>query len=226
MALPGNRSPPRGVPFTTVRYPVGGAAIRRLRWATVLVLGVAIGALLVLRPWDGDEPAPEPPPPAAAPAPRGAPFDLREAPWALQQDGSPALDTAPPARSLVFPPGVGYAQALRLIVQSARRDGGLPRAATPAGPLPPEVVIVRPASPREGLRLSLLAPFGWTPDTRLIRPVSYRLPPAVGLREASARLRGLATPGMALPPDIAVDVPRLEPCQIAVGTADDRPECP
>ncbi|MEQ8833677.1 MAG: hypothetical protein RIB67_04450 [Miltoncostaeaceae bacterium] len=190
----------------------------------MILAGIAIGALLVLRPWADDGPPPEPP--AAAPDLRGAPLDLRAAPWALQEGGSPALDTAPPTQSLVFPPGVGYAPALRLIVQSARQDGRVPAAATPAGPLPPEVVIVRPASPREGLRVSLLAPFGWTPDTRLIRPASLRLPAAVSLRGATARLRGLAVPGSPLPRGVAVDVPRLEPCQIAVGTPDDRPACP
>lgn len=188
--------------------------IRRFWWVPVVLIGIAIGVLLVERSTTPD------------PRPPGVSSDLRSAPWAQQPDGSPALDDAAARPSLLFPAGVTYGQALRLLVQSARQDGRMPSAATLADPLPPEVVVVRPDGPGEGLRLSLLAPFGWTPDTRVIRPASYRFPSGVDIRQATTRLREIARPGTPLPPDIAVDVPRLEPCQIAIGTPDRRPSCP
>jgi hypothetical protein len=119
---------------------------------------------------------------------------------------------------------VGYRDALEAVLLAALGRGEIPAGAVLAPPLPPEVVLVRPARAREGLRLSLTAPWGYDREGR-IRAPSVAVPDGwspARVRDAMAALHGV-------PPRVAaglrVDAPRLVPCQVAQGTPDDRPRC-
>jgi thiol-disulfide isomerase/thioredoxin len=83
---------------------------------------------------------------------------LASAPWLYARlDGSPAPVPHP---SLVFPPGVTYAEALDALVQTITMTGRLPGGTTLGPPLPEGAVLLRPADPEEGIALDLGAPFG------------------------------------------------------------------
>jgi len=190
---------------------------RDLAWvaalATVLIACLAI--LVWPIPWVGaGEGADTPPAP-----------DLRTAPWSAQPDGAPTIDEAPATASALFPAGVDYRQALWTLYVAARGDGTLPGDVIIAEPLPAEVVLVEAAAGQERLRVSLLAPFGWTPGARRIRAPSIRVPAGVTLAEVREVMAAVAAGDESKLSGIEVDVPRLLPCQVAVGTPHNRPPC-
>lgn len=151
--------------------------------------------------------------------------DLRAAPWAHQPDGSPIIDDTTILPSAVFPAGIDYPEALRALYLAARGDGRLPSEVQLMAPLPAEVVLVHAAAGQERLQVSLTAPFGWTIDTRRIRPPSLHLPAGTNPDQVSQLLMRLADPAAPLPAGVGVDVPSLTPCQVAVGTPQNRPSC-
>lgn len=149
--------------------------------------------------------------------------DLAKAAWVHSPDGSPTINQAALLPSAVFPTGVTYPAALRVIYEAGRTGSALPSEVEIADALPAEVVVVE--MNEERLRISLTAPFGWTADTRRVRPASIGIPghiPWARARMIAAQLRDPATP---LPDGVVVDVPRLEPCQVAIGTPHQRPSC-
>lgn len=150
---------------------------------------------------------------------------LADAPWASQDAGSPALDAATPLPSLRFAAGVSYAEALRRLYVAARTTGRPPADAELAAPLPLEVVYVESDDPAAGLRLSLTAPWGWTADTRVVRPPSVGLPAALTPDEARRRFEEARAGVRAIPEGGWVDVPLLDPCQVAKGAPERRPAC-
>ena len=153
------------------------------------------------------------------------PPDLRTAPWASQPDGSPTIDEVSEWPSVVFPVGVSYPSALRALYVASRTGGALPSGAHLGPPLPAEVVLVDPADQTGALRVSLLAPWGWSDDSRRIRPPSLRLPSDMPRDELQALIAEAMSPTAGLPRGVQVDVPALAPCQIAAGTPERRPSC-
>jgi hypothetical protein len=152
-------------------------------------------------------------------------IDVRAAPWADQSGGSPALADADRQPSIVFPPGVGYAEALDALFRSARAAGTTPRGTVVRDPLPARVVYVAPASRDEGLRLSLTAPFGWAGPEGRVLPPSVSLPGGLAPEEASRRIRAMLQSGAVLPEGGRVDVPLLPACAVADGTPEEAPPC-
>jgi hypothetical protein len=152
-------------------------------------------------------------------------IDVRQAPWAHQPDGSPAIADVEPQPSIAFPPGVDYAAALDALFRSARERGTTPSGTVVMDPLPPRVVYVAPDSRDEGLRLSLTAPFGWGGPEGLVLPPSVSLPGSLAPDEASRRIQAMVDAGAALPEGGRVDVPRLPACAVAKGTPEEAPPC-
>lgn len=183
----------------------------------ILALGLVLSITLIaeLRPGGGSG-AGESTPPAP---------DLRLAPWAAQPDGSPTIDETSGWPSAVFPAGVDYPDALHQLYVASRTDGALPDGAVLADELPAEVVVVEPAHQAAGVRVSLRAAWGWTTDTRQIRPPSLSVPAGTPRDDLDALIRVAMAPERGLPPEVSVDVPHLAACQIATGTPQDRPPC-
>lgn len=153
-------------------------------------------------------------------------YDVRETPWASQHDGAGTIDDVPMTPSALFPAGITYAEALTALYLASRGDGSLPPDTALVPPLPREVVVVEPLNgSMTGLRLSLLAPFGWTPDTRVVRHASLSIPGSLSDEEANEIVEALKTHPARLPDHVTVDVPTLVPCQIAHGSPERRPEC-
>lgn len=159
-------------------------------------------------------------------ADRSVAVSLADAPWAVQPDGSPRLDAVGLRPSLRFAPGVSYAEALHDLYVAARTTGVVPPGTIVEDPLPAEVVYVAPASSLGGIRLSLTAPWGWTPDERRIRPASVGLPGELAPEEATRRFAEARSGLNPIPRDGWVDVPKLADCQIAEATPENRPACP
>ncbi|MGD9573551.1 MAG: hypothetical protein AB7V62_16860 [Thermoleophilia bacterium] len=173
-----------------------------------LLLAACAGEPAAVGPGAGDDAAPP-----AAPA----------WPWAHQPDGAPLIGDVRPQRSLEFPPGTGYDEALTSLFIAARQ-GALPAEARLRDPLPAEVVYAEEADGR-GLRLSLTAPWGWVPSTGAIRAPSVSISGRLSPDEALAVARAMHEPGARpLPAGVAVDVPRLPPCQV-VTAGGKRPPC-
>lgn len=160
-------------------------------------------------------------PVADSPARDTSSIDLRSAPW-IDQESPRSIDDAADWPSLTFAAGVGYPQALQMLYSAARTGSEVD--AVVSAPLPAEVVYVAPGGPDEGLRLSLIAPWGWDP-ARTIRAPSISLPGELSPDEALARLAAAEQSGSALPEGGRVDVPALEDCQIGRGSPDARPPC-
>ncbi|HTI34226.1 MAG TPA: hypothetical protein VL422_11155 [Miltoncostaea sp.] len=136
--------------------------------------------------------------------------------WLSQPNGSPTLEETPPAPSLAFAPGTTYGVAIDRLVRSVVARGTLPSGTTVGAPLPAGVVWA-PGGRGSAPRLDLRAPFGYTPDTGAIRPVSFTVPrslPPARARAASAALRALRVKGGPLPARVRVDVPPLARCQV------------
>lgn len=190
---------------------------RDLTWVAALAgaLVVCVAVLTWPIPWVGAGGGEDTPPPP----------DLRTAPWSAQPDGAPTIDQASATASAIFPPGVDYPRALRTLYVAARGDGTLPDDIILAEPLPAEVVMVEGAAGQERLRVSLLAPFGWTPGARRIRAPSVRVPAGLPFEEVSRIMAALSSGDASQLSGIEVDVPRLLPCQVAVGTPHNRPSC-
>src|SRR4051794_40568988 len=106
--------------------------------------------------------ATDPDPVAAAPVAPGD-LDLSAAPWIDVPDGNNHIGTAPEWPSLRFAPGITYAGALERLFVAARTGAAQVADAEVSPPLPREVVYVAPGDDSRGLRLSLLAPWGWRP---------------------------------------------------------------
>ncbi|HMN99205.1 MAG TPA: TlpA disulfide reductase family protein [Miltoncostaeaceae bacterium] len=174
-ALP---APPRRSPW---RRPLGIAAA----FAGAAALAGLLVALIIATPGGDDAARPAalvpdpaslgplaacatPPPDLAVPCVEGTEAvrkgqpALATAPWLYARtDGSPD-----PARhpSLVFPPGVTYAQAVDALVQTVTMTGRLPGGTALGPPLPAGAVLLRPADPAEGIAIDLGAPFGRSPS--------------------------------------------------------------
>ena len=185
-------------------------------WVAAIAALLALVVLVVGWPaaWAGAGASTEPPA-----------VDLRAAPWAAQPDGSPTIEEAPPMPSALFPAGADHEDALLALVDAARDDGALPPGVEPMPPLPVEVVLVRDATADGGLRVSLAAPFGWTADGRRIRPASLSIPGSTPMEEVQEIMDHLRSGTPGLPSGVAVDVPPLDPCQVAIGTPENRPSC-
>jgi hypothetical protein len=152
-------------------------------------------------------------------------LDFASAPWVDMPNGANRIATAPEWPSLRFAPGITYAGALHRLFVAARTGAPVVEDAVLAPPLPREVVYVRPATDADGLQLSLLAPWGWTGSEGAITPPSFAMPGDLPVDEVWERVRQAQAAGLPLPEGGRVDVPRLQPCQVAVGTPEQRPPC-
>ena len=161
----------------------------------------------------------------AAASPADGVLDFASAPWVDQPNGSPLIAAAPEWPSLVFAPGISYAGALHRLYVAARTGAPRVEDAEVAAPLPREVVYVTPRTDADGLRLSLLAPWGWVAPDGAIRPPSISMPANLGYVEIRVRVRAAAAQGLGMPEGGRVDVPQLPRCQVATGTPDERPPC-
>lgn len=151
-------------------------------------------------------------------------LDLSGAPWIDVPDGNAHIATAPEWPSLRFAPGITYEGALhRLFI--AARTGATVADAEVMPPLPREVVYVAPATDADGLRLSLLAPWGWHVEDGAIGLPSFNMPGDLAPEELTRRLRDAQASGLPLPEGGRVDVPDLPGCEVAIGTPDRRPPC-
>lgn len=190
---------------------------RDIGW--VIGLACALTACLVVLAW----PAPWAGAGDGVDAP--SPLDLRTAPWAHQPDGSPTIDDVVRLPSAVFPAGVDYPDALAVIFAAARGGGTVPADVVLADPLPAEVVVVRDVAGTDRIRVSLTAPFGWVDTARLIRPASVRIPAGLPIVDRERISAHFASGAEGVPDGATIDVPRLEACQIATGTPQQRPSC-
>ena len=168
--------------------------------------------------------AADPEPVAAAQTAPGG-LDLARAPWMDVPDGNNHIGTAPDWPSLTFTPGVTYAGALHRVFVAARTGAGEVADAVVTPALPREVVYVAPATDADGLRLSLLAPWGWHLADGAIGLPSFNLPGSLPPDEVMRRIRDAQALGLPLPEGARVDVPDLPECEVGVGTPDRRPPC-
>lgn len=183
-----------------------------------LAAGGAVGAQLVPEPGGGGE----------LTGVERAALDpaLADAPWLYQPNGSPRIDEVEPRPSLVFPPGIDYAQALSALYHSALKDASIPPGTKLAEPLAADLVVVTPESPGDGLRLSLTAPWGYDEESGRIRPPSTSLPAEWSPARVEATLKAIESGATtALPSGMKVDVPGLAQCQVATGSAKERTPC-
>ncbi|MGI9539486.1 MAG: hypothetical protein ACR2N6_04990 [Miltoncostaeaceae bacterium] len=183
-----------------------------MAYGAAVAVALAIGVGLVFAATPG---------PAEPPEPEG----LRALPWAHQPDGAPTIDEVGPEASIVFPPGVTYAEALKKLYVSVSERNALPNGVVRRSALPREVALVAPANGAAGVRLSLTAPWGWSSETRQIRPPSFALSGDLSPEEVSKLLADASASGAALPAGAVMDTPVLESCQKAVGAPDRRPAC-
>jgi hypothetical protein len=139
---------------------------------------------------------------------------LARAPWLVQPDGAPQVQTVRLLPSLRFPAGTTYRAAIRRLAQSVTARGTLPTGAALGPPLPRQAVWSsgkgRPA------RLSLTAPFGYAvPEGRISVP-TYRISEAATPEEAARIAEALSEGrkvGDSLARLVTVEVPRLKACQ-------------
>lgn len=154
--------------------------------------------------------------------------ELAEAPWLFTSRGQHLIGQVSDAQSLVFPPGTDYGEALTQIFVAAAEDGILPVNAKLAAPLPKGKVVSLPTDASRGVRVSLVAPFGYdiasgrilTPSTAVSNVTdANRIAVNEGISESLRQ-------GRALAPGQVVDVPRLEKCQVMQGDVDpSSPDC-
>jgi hypothetical protein len=188
-----------------------------------LIVALVVAALAALVPAlsgcgaDPDE--------VAAASPADQVLDFASAPWVDMPNGSNLIGTAPEWPSLRFAPGITYAGALHRVYVAAKTGAPVVEDAEVAPPLPREVVFVAPATDADGLRLSLLAPWGWVAPDGAIRPPSIGMPGDLPHEEVWRRIREADADGLGMPEGGRVDVPVLPRCQVAVGTPEQRPPC-
>ncbi|HTI34700.1 MAG TPA: hypothetical protein VL422_13560 [Miltoncostaea sp.] len=192
---------------------------RRRSLAVALVAAVAAALVPAL---SGCAAGPDP---VAAAQPAPGDLDLSAAPWINVPDGNDHIGTAEEWPSLRFAPGITYAGALERLFVAARTGAPQVADAEVMPPLPREVVYVAPADDAGGLRLSLLAPWGWRSADGAIGLPSFNLPGDLAPEEATRRVRDAEAAGLPLPEGARVDVPELPPCEIGIGTPDARPRC-
>jgi hypothetical protein len=192
----------------------------RHRTLVVALLVAALAALVPALAGCGADPDE-----VAAASPADQVLDLRSAPWADQPHGSPLIGSAPEWPSLRFAPGITYAGALHRLYVAARTGAPTVEDAETAPALPREVVYVAPGTGADGLRLSLLAPWGWVAPDGAIRPPSISMPSDLSHDEIWDRVRAADAQGLGMPEGGRVDVPQLPRCQVATGTPDERPPC-
>lgn len=166
------------------------------------IAGVAVGAFRNVGPGDGARPLSAP---------------LSGAPWLVQPTGSPSLSHVAIRDSVQFPAGVSYARALSELYVSALGAGDIPADAKLVAPLPRGIVLERPADPRTGITVSLVAPWGYAEDGAILAPW-VEFPSDVSSDEALARMARADQEGRVLPEGAIVAVPALRPCQISIGT--------
>lgn len=148
---------------------------------------------------------------------------LDGAPWLLQPHGSPRIADQRSRPALRFAPGVGYPEALRRLFVAALETGDVPGDARLVGDLPPGVVLRHEAD--GGVTVSLVAPWGYAPDTGAVLAPSYNLPASLSPEETSRIVAAARRSGTALPEGASVDVPDLPACQVAWGDREP-PACP
>jgi hypothetical protein len=197
----------------------GGIAIA---FALLVIAGAATAA--VVRPWN-DEPR------ASAANPRAearilADPVLSELSWLVPGPFGPRhIAQAGPHRSIAFPPGVTYHQAVTRLFVSVTEDGVLPAGARLGPPLPAGKVVRFPASPGAGIALDLQAPFGYdVPSGRVTTP-TLTIDAAVPMEEAGRRVSEARRQGRAIPEGGRLYTGRLPACQTIRAGAAAAPAC-
>jgi len=208
---------------------------RRLRWprlarrggvaiafALLLIAGAATAA--VIRPWDDG-------PRASAANPRAearilADPVLSELSWLVPDPfGARHVSQVGPRRSITFPPGVTYRQAITRLYVSVTEDGALPAGTRLGPPLPPGKVVRFPGSPADGIALDLQAPFGYdVPAGRVMTP-TLTLDASIPVEEASRRVSEARREGRAIPRGARLYAGRLPACQTIRGDGAALPAC-
>lgn len=188
-------SPRRRRTPTLPRLPLLLAAVVAL----AAVAGAAAGGL------SGRVAAGDDPPPLGV--------TLEGAPWLVQPSGSPRIADQRSRPALRFPPGVGYPEALRRLFVAALETGEVPADARLVGDLPRGVVLRHEDD--GGVTVSLVAPWGYAPDTGAVLAPSYSLPASLSPEETSRIVEAARDEGTALPEGARVDVPDLPACQVA-----------
>lgn len=87
-----------------------------------------------------------------------------DANWAPKPKGMPTIDEASSPGALAFPAGTSYAEATTAIFL-AQNGGGVPASARLVPSLPAGAVLLRDG---DELTVDLRAPYGWSPQSRLI----------------------------------------------------------
>lgn len=185
----------------SVRVPLALALI-----GAVVMAGVATAAVML-----SDSDAPTVPAGDEAREAIAESSLLARAPWLVQPNGSPTVQTEPRLSSLRFPPGTTYRTAVILLARSVAARGELPEGVTPGPPLPRGAVWAKGSA-----RLDLTAPFSYSlPEGRILAP-SYAIDatatPEEAVRIAKA-LRDGRYVGESLARLLRVDVPTLKACQ-------------
>ncbi len=143
---------------------------------------------------------------------------LAGAPW-LSGGAVQTIREVPPRPALVFPAGVGYAEALQQFYDAVSRDGALPAGTRLGDPLPVGKVAALDGSPRGVLRLDLRAPFGY------LVPSGIVLGPSYTAGTASTSFPPPDAAGTPLPVGVTVTAPALLACQI-IGRGPSSGDCP
>lgn len=141
---------------------------------------------------------------------------LADLPWVRDESGAHrTIDDAPADTvSLTFPAGTTYPQAATVLLRSVLTTGDLPAASVTA-PLPRGRVVMFLRD--GGIRLSLVAPFGYDASTGRIQLPSIAIPAAVPPATASRIIAALVTGVDGTIPEAAnvtADVGRLDACQV------------
>lgn len=200
--------------------------------AGVLAAGMGVAAAALTAPGDPPDTLPvqlqEPSavgysgPPAVPASPEvvariGRDRLLKGAPWLFDGQGSHSIRTEPNRPSLTFPAGVGYAEALTRIYTSVVEDGRLPLDAKVDPPLPLGVVVSFPTDGSRGVRLSLVAPFGYDAQRWAILSPATSVSSSLPLEEVNAALQEARDTGVALVEGQSIAVQPLEACQTMKG---------
>lgn len=141
---------------------------------------------------------------------------LMNVPWdpkALAMDPIPTIDQFSSLPALEFPAGTSHQAALTQLWTAYREQGDLPRAAKLVGALPSGKIFA-PGSAGQGVRISLVAPFGWLPETRTAMPPTWHYPLGTRMEDTLTAGRDALAAGKALPEGAVLDLPPLPECQI------------
>lgn len=128
-----------------------------------------------------------------------------EANWVPKPDGMPTIDETTSPGALQFPRGTDYADAITSIFTAQQRGDRIP-AAKLVAPLPGHAVLMENAG---GLTVDLRAPYGWSPQSRLIFTAVVQQDGSLTPDEASSAWRD----GSPWPEGGRLGVPELPACQ-------------